>query len=35
VAFHSTLENDSGLVAEYAKRLFEMPLAVSLYFDNM
>ena len=33
VAFHSTLENDSGLVVEYAKRLLEMPLAVSLYFD--
>lgn len=34
VAFHSALENDSGLVAEYAQRLFEMPLAVSHYFDN-
>jgi CubicO group peptidase (beta-lactamase class C family) len=34
VAFHSTLENDSGLVVDYAKRLFEMPIAVSLYFDN-
>lgn len=34
VAFHSTLENDSGLVVDYAKWLFTMPLAVSDYFDN-
>jgi CubicO group peptidase (beta-lactamase class C family) len=33
VAFHSALENDSGLVVDYAKRLLTMPLAVSLYFD--
>ncbi len=34
VAFHSTLENDSGIVGEYALRLMKMPLAVSGYFDG-
>jgi len=34
VAFHSTLENDSGLVVDYAMKLLEMPSAVSLYFDD-
>lgn len=34
VAFHSTLENDSGIVGDYALRLAKMPLAVSDYFDK-
>lgn len=34
VAFQSTLENDSGLVVDYAIRLLTMPIAVSSYFDN-
>lgn len=34
VAFHSTLENDSGIVGDYALRLAKMPLAVSNYFDR-
>jgi CubicO group peptidase (beta-lactamase class C family) len=34
IAFHSTLENDSGLVGEYALRLMKMPLAVSDHFDK-
>lgn len=34
VAFQSTLENDSGLVADYAVRIVTMPIAVSDYFDN-
>lgn len=33
-AFHSTLENDSGIVADYAVRVIKMPLAVSAYFDQ-
>jgi CubicO group peptidase (beta-lactamase class C family) len=34
VAFQSTLENDSGLVVDYAKRLLTMPMAITDYFDN-
>ena len=34
VAFHSTLENDSGIVGNYAVRMAKMPLAVSDYFDK-
>jgi CubicO group peptidase (beta-lactamase class C family) len=34
VAFHSTLENDSGIVGDYALLLAKMPLAVSDYFDR-
>jgi len=34
IAFHSTLENDSGIVADYAVRVIKMPLAVSAYFDQ-
>ncbi len=34
VAFHSTLENDSGIVGDYALRIMKMPLAVSGYFDK-
>ena len=34
IAFHSTLENDSGIVGDYALRLMKMPLAVSGYFDG-
>jgi CubicO group peptidase (beta-lactamase class C family) len=34
VAFHSTLENDSGIVGDYALLLAKMPLAVSNYFDR-
>lgn len=34
VAFQSTLENDSGIVGDYALRLMKMPLAVSDYFDK-
>jgi CubicO group peptidase (beta-lactamase class C family) len=34
VAFHSTLENDSGIVGDYALRLAKMPLAISNYFDR-
>jgi CubicO group peptidase (beta-lactamase class C family) len=34
VAFHSTLENDSGIVGDYALHLAKMPLAVSNYFDR-
>lgn len=34
VAFHSTLENDSGIVGDYAVRMANMPLAVSDYFDK-
>jgi len=34
IAFHSTLENDSGIEGEYALRLMKMPLAVSKYLDE-
>ena len=34
IAFHSTLENDSGIVADYAVRIIKMPSAVSAYFDQ-
>ena len=34
VAFQSTLENDSGIVGDYALRLMKMPLTVSDYFDK-
>ena len=34
LAFHSTLENDSGIEGDYALRLMKMPLAVSNYFDE-
>ena len=34
IAFHSTLENDSGITGDYASLLGMMPLAVSDYFDQ-
>jgi CubicO group peptidase (beta-lactamase class C family) len=34
IAFHSTLENESGIEGEYALRLMKMPLAVSKYLDE-